>query len=51
MQLHNIKISTATIDSVTDYSTNSSIHVIEGEPMHETIKIAEKILIENSSST
>ena len=44
-------MSTTTIDSITDYFLNSSIHMIEGETTYETIKQAEKNLIENKSST
>ena len=42
-------MSTATIDGITDFP-NSSIPIIEGQPTCETIKQAEKLLIEHASS-
>ena len=43
-------MSIATIDSIADSFPNSYIPTIEGEPTYETIKRAEKLLIENASS-
>ena len=50
MQLKSYTMSTATIDNITDSFPNSTIPIIEGEPRYETIKRAEKLLIENASS-
>ena len=51
MQLQNYAMSTATIDNITDSFPNSTIPTIEGEPRCEAMKRAEKLLIENVSST
>ena len=43
-------MSTATIENIIDSFPNPTIPIIEGEPNYETIKRAEKLLIENSAS-
>ena len=49
-QLQNYSMSTANIDNITNSFPNSMIPMIEGEPRYETLKRAEKLLIENESS-
>ena len=43
-------MSTATIENIIDSFLNPTISIIEGEPTYETIKRAEKLLIENAAS-
>ena len=44
-------MSTATIENIIDSFPNPTIPIIEGEPTYETIKRAEKLLVENAAST